>query len=693
MTVAERTDFADPALYVNRDLAHLEFDFRVLAQARDPAVPLLERLVFLCISRTNLDEFFETRVAVLKDRLELGERSRGPDDLPLDDVLGRIRRRTLELVESQFETWHEELLPALRAEGIRVSTAAEWTPPQAAWLRDHFRDEIVPLLSPIDLAPPRPFPRILNKSLNLVVTLHEHGATGRTSRLAVVRTPRSVPRIVRLPPEVATTPNDFVFLSALLQAFVGELFPGLEVDGAWQFRVTRNSELIIDGEEIENLALVLRDELKERGYAKPVRLEIDAECPPAVVQVLARNFRLADADVYRCRGPVNVSRANAIHAMVDRPDLKFAPFQPRVLPEVAERANLFRRIATRDVLLHHPYDSFGTVVELLRQAAADPDVLAIKQTLYRVGHDSPVIDHLVAAARAGKDVTVVVELRARFDEEANLGLADRLQEAGVQVVYGVIGYKTHAKMLLIVRREHGALRRYTHLSTGNYHRRTARLYTDVALLTADADTGADAQALFLQLSGFAPAVRLRRLLQSPFTMHHRIVELIDREIGHARAGRRARIVARMNALCEGSVIERLYRASNAGVPVDLIVRSACSLRPGLPGVSANIRVRSIVGRFLEHSRVWWFANDGDPELWCTSADWMERNLIRRVEVAFPVRDPGLAQRVFDETLANYLADNTQAWQLDSDGAYSRITPGDAPPHAAQETLLAALGID
>src|SRR5690606_38075683 len=447
--------------------------------------------------------------------------------------------------------------------------------------------------------------------------------------------------------------------------FVGELFPGLEVRGAYQFRVTRNSELIVDEEEVENLALALRDELVGRGYLRAMRLEIAAECPKPVVRALLRNFELEDNAVYRIHGPVNLNRVIQVYDLVQRPELKYPPFQPR---QVAGSDAMFERIAEGDVLLHHPFDAFTPVLELVRQAATDPNVLAIKQTLYRTGKDSAIVEALVDAARMGKDVTAVIELRARFDEEANLGFADRLQEAGVQVVYGVVGYKTHAKMLLVVRREGRALRRYVHLGTGNYHAGTARQYTDLGLLTADPDIGADVHQVFQQLSGLSPAVRLKKLLESPFTLHAGVLKRIEREARHARAGRPGRIVARMNALNEPGVIRALYAASQAGVEIDLMVRGACTLRPGVPGVSDNIRVRSVVGRFLEHARAYWFGNDGDPELFCASADWLERNLLRRVEVAFPILAPVLAARVKAEALDNYFADNVEAWLLQPDGS-------------------------
>jgi polyphosphate kinase len=677
---------ADPSLYFNRELSQLDFNFRVLAHAQDPAVPLLERLRYLCISCTNLDEFFEIRAATVRHAHDFGMPLPADGLSPLT-VLKRIHDRAAELVDAQYRCWNQVLRPALAKQGVRLLTRDQWTPEQAQWLRQHFRDEIMPVLSPLGLDPAHPFPKILNKSLNIIVVLNGRDAFGREGHLAVVRAPRSLPRIIRLPDRDGDGDqfHDFVFLSAVLSAFVDDLFPGMKVEGAYQFRVTRNSELIVDEEEVENLALALRDELVGRGYLRAMRLEIARDCPDAIVRTLLENFDLSESAVYRINGPVNLNRVTQVYDMVARPDLKFGPFQPRTLRDAE---SIFARVNDGDILLHHPFDSFAPVLELIKEAATDPNVLAIKQTLYRTGKDSAIVEHLIQAARNGKDVTVVVELRARFDEEANLGLADRLQDAGVQVVYGVVGYKTHAKMLLVVRREGRKLRRYVHLGTGNYHSGTARAYTDFGLITADPQLASDTHQVFQQLSGLAPTIELARLLQSPFTLLPGILQRIEREAAHARAGRPARIVAKMNALNEVQVIRALYAASQAGVAIDLIVRGACTLRPGVPGVSDNIRVRSVVGRFLEHSRVYWFGNDGRPDLFCSSADWLERNLLRRVETCFPILDPALAARVKHEALDNYLADNVDAWELEADGNYLRLEPGDDTPHSAQLMLLA-----
>jgi polyphosphate kinase len=684
---AEHDPLRNPDLYLNRELSQLDFNFRVMAQAQDPQVPILERLRYLCISCTNLDEFFEIRAATVRQAQDFGI-APSADGIAHANLLKMIHERAAELVDAQYGCWNDVLRPALNEVGVRVLARQHWNARQTRWLRAYFRDEILPVLSPLGLDPAHPFPKILNKSLNIVVVLKGKDAFGRAGHLAIVRAPRSLPRIIQLPQKASGGEHDFVFLSAVLSAFVDELFPGMEVKGAYQFRVTRNSELIVDEEEVENLALALRDELVGRGYLRAMRLEIAADCPKPIVRTLLQNFELPEHAVYRIHGPVNLNRAAQIYDLVPRPDLKYPPFQPRQLPDVDA---IFEAASERDILLHHPFDAFTPVLELIKQAAEDHNVLAIKQTLYRAGKDSPIVEHLVQAARNGKDVTVVIELRARFDEEANLRLADRLQEAGVQVVYGVVGYKTHAKMLLIVRREGRKLRRYTHLGTGNYHAGTSRAYTDFGLITADPDIGSDVHQIFQQISGLAPAIKLKRMLQSPFTLHTGVLMRIEREAKLAKQGKPARIIAKMNALNEPQVIRALYTASQAGVKIDLIVRGACTLRPGIPGVSDNIRVRSIIGRFLEHSRVWWFANDGDPELFCSSADWLERNLLRRVETGFPIPDPEQALRVKNESLDNYLLDNTNAWELQADGRYLRLQPEDgAMPHSAQTSLLAKL---
>ena len=675
-----------PQNFINRELAALEFNARVLAQARDPRVPLLERLRFLCICSSNLDEFFEIRVSGLKQLLELGSTQTAPDTLSIPEQLTAIHERTLRLIEDQYGVLNGMLLGELHAAGIELLAGTQWDAGTHAWLERHFAEEVEPVLSPLGLDPARPFPRIQNKSLNFIVRLSGKDAFGRDGALAVVQAPRSLPRIVALPAESGR--QRLVALSTIVEAFVARLFTGMQVLGCYQFRLTRNSDLFVDDEEVDDLRRALEGELAHRRYGAAVRLETAADCPPDMVNYLLQQFALEARDWYSVPGPVNLNRFSAIYELVQRPDLKYAPFTPGLAEGFSGAHDLFDAIRQRDVLLHHPFQSFTPLMDLLRQAAADPTVLAIKQTLYRTGDHSPIVDALVAAAQAGKDVTVIIELRARFDEEANIELSTRLQEAGAHVMYGVVGYKTHAKLLLIVRREAGGIRRYCHLGTGNYHPGTARSYTDYGLFTADEAIGTDVHEIFLQLTSLTQTPRLRRLLQSPFTLHESLQGLIEREMAHARAGKRARLIAKLNALVDPSTIENLYRASVAGVHIDLIVRGVCALRPGLPGVSENIRVRSIVGRFLEHSRAFWFENAGRPQLFLASADWMERNFFRRVEVAFPITQTRLRTRIRAD-LECYLSDTSNSWLLQSDGSYLQASalPDAAPGVDAQAQLL------
>ena len=683
-------DLKRPDLYINRELSLLEFNGRVLAQALDERLPLLERLRFLCIFSTNLDEFFEIRVARLQELQALGSTQAGPDQLGPTELLHAIGARVHEQVDIQYRILNDTLLPALAGQGIRFVARGDWSPAQADWVRDFFDHELAPMLSPMGLDPAHPFPRVLNKSLNFIVALSGMDAFGRRSGNAVVQAPRSLPRIIPLP-QAPDGQHQFVFLSSVIHAHVGALFPGMEVKGCYQFRVTRNSDLFVDEEEADDLLRAVEGELQSRRYGDAVRLEVADTCPQGMTDYLLAQVGLEPIDLFRVNGPVNLNRLLAVCDLAERSDLRFAPFSPGLPAVLAPSGSIFAAIAKGDVLLHHPFQSFLPVVEFVQQAASDPDVLAIKQTLYRTGEASVIADALVAAARAGKEVTVVVELRARFDEEANIALANRLQEAGAHVVYGVVGYKTHAKMSLVVRREGRALRHYAHLGTGNYHPRTSRLYTDYGLFTCQPAVVEDVQRVFLQLTSLGVVGRFEHLLESPFTLHDALLGKIEREAGHARAGRPARIVIKLNALVEPRSIQALYAASQAGVEVDLIVRGMCALRPGVPGVSERIRVRSVVGRFLEHTRVFLFHNGGEPEVYCGSADWAERNFFRRVEVCFPILEPALRTRVVDE-LGLYLQDNQQAWTLQSDGSYARLEAGDAPPVSAQQALLERLAV-
>jgi polyphosphate kinase len=673
-----------PQNFINRELSSLEFNQRVLAQSLDPRVPLLERLKFLCISSANLDEFFEIRVAGLKQLLELGSAQLGPDGLGIAEQLDMIHERATRLVHDQYACLNDVLLPALAGARIEVLDETDWDEPTRQWVKKHFLTEVIPVLSPLGLDPARPFPRIQNKSLNFIVRLSGKDAYGRDSELAIVQAPRSLPRIVPLPDDGPR--RRFVALSTIVEAFVAHLFEGVQVLGCYQFRLTRNSDLFVDDEEVDDLRRALEGELAQRRYGAAVRLETGANCPPDMIEYLVREFALSARDCYQVPGPVNLNRFGAIYDLAQRTDLKYPTFTPGLPARLVGATDLFAAIRQRDVLLHHPYRSFGPVMDLLRQAASDPAVLAIKQTLYRTGDQSPIVDALVAAAMADKDVTVIIELRARFDEEANIELATRLQEAGAHVMYGVVGYKTHAKMTLIVRRETDGMRRYCHLGTGNYHPKTARTYTDYGLFTCDEAIGTDVHEIFLQLTSLTRTSKLRRLLQSPFHLHESVQSMIEREGAHALAGKKARIIVKLNALVDPQTIESLYSASRNGVQIDLIVRGVCAVRPGIPGVSENIRVISVVGRFLEHSRVYWFKNDGAPELYLSSADWMERNFFRRVEIAFPVLQPQHHERIIKD-LETYLKDNTNAWELQSDGTYARININNEPSVDAQALLL------
>lgn len=676
-----------PELYINRELSFLDFNSRVLAQAHDESLPLLERIRFLGISCSNLDEFFEIRVAGLKQRQELGSIGPGPDGMSVPEQLAAIRARALELVQDQYRLLHQLVFPALATAGIQFVNSRTLSPQQRGWLADYFAQEVEPVLTPLGLDPARPFPRIQNKSLNFIVRLSGKDAFGRDTKLAVVQVPRSLPRIIPLP-QSEDTPGKtyFVFLSAAISTFVAQLFSGMKVEGTWQFRVTRNSDLFVDDEEVDNLLRAIEGELAQRRYGAAVRLETSFDCPEDITSFLLRHFALSKDDLYQVNGPVNLNRLTALYELVDRPDLKYPPFTPSVPKRLAAKEDIFAVMREGELLLHHPFESFAPVIDFLRQAASDPDVLAIKQTLYRTGPQSPVVDSLVEAAQAGKEVTVIIELMARFDEAANIQLATRLQEAGAHVMYGVVGYKTHAKLIMVVRRERGKLHRYCHFGTGNYHPNTARTYTDYGLFTCDAAMGEDLHELFLQLTSPTRVAAMQKILHSPFTLHEALLEKTRREIELARRGRPARIIAKLNALIEPQIIQTLYHAAMSGVRIDLIVRGICALRPGIPGVSENISVRSIVGRFLEHSRVYYFHNDGDAEIYCASADWMERNFFRRIEVCFPIERKEHRDRIVAD-LETYLSDNTEAWLLRPVGRYERARADDAPAVSAQSTLL------
>jgi polyphosphate kinase len=660
-----------PDLYLNRELGQLEFNRRVLALAEDRRMPAIERLRYLCIVDSNLDEFFEIRIAGLKEEIAAGA-APGPDGTPLSQVFSQVAQSARALVTRQYEVLNNDVLPQLAAKGIRILRRTKWNAAQKTWVRDYFFRELMPVLTPIGLDPSHPFPRLLNKSLNFAVELAGKDAFGRKSSMAIVQAPRVLPRVIALPRSVAGCEYGFMFLSSILHAHVGELFPGMTVVGCHQFQLTRNSDLYIDEEELrelKSLRKALQGELSQRQFGDSVRLEVADNCPRMLVNALLQQFGLNESDLYQINGPVNLVRLQQIADRVDRPELKFPAFVPGIPRELTRHQSIFDCIRRGDILLHHPFQSFLPVINFIEQAAADPQVVAIKQTVYRTGAQSAMMDLLIQAARSGKAVTVVVELMARFDEEANINWAQRLEDAGAHVIYGVVGHKTHAKMALVVRREGAVLRRYVHLSTGNYHARTATLYTDFGLFTCNPEICTDVNQVFMQLTGLGKASKLKHLLQAPFTLHQRIIRAIQNEARHAAAGRKARIIARMNALLEPEIIAALYAASKAGVSIDLIVRGVCALRPGLPGISDHIRVRSVLGRFLEHSRVFYFHNDGAEDVYLSSADWMDRNFFRRIEICFPLLDPRLKKRVIREGLSVYLAPGIDVWEMDANGQY------------------------
>jgi polyphosphate kinase len=674
--------------FLNRELGQLQFNRRVMAQAEDTTIPLLERLKYLCIVSSNLDEFFEIRVAGLMEQIKLGAISPSVDGLNAKQTLKLVREQAHQLIERQYQLFNTDITPALAKQGVKFLRRTQWNEAQRAWVKDFFFREVMPVLTPIGLDPAHPFPRVLNKSLNFAVELQGKDAFGRNSARAIVQAPRVVPRTILMPPEISGCEHGFVFLSSILHAHVGELFSGMQVLGCFQFRVTRNSDLFVDEEEIKNLRLSLQGELPQRHFGDAVRLEIADNCSPVIAELLLKEFNLTPDDLYRVHGPVNLVRLMRIPDLVARDDLKFPTFVPSV-PAVLQKkgSDMFKVIRKSDVLLHHPYQSFKPVIDFIQQAASDPNVVAIKQTVYRTGADSALMEALIAAAEAGKEVTVVVELLARFDEEANIGWANRLEEVGAHVVYGVVGHKTHAKMLMVVRREDGKLRRYAHLGTGNYHPRTARLYTDFGLFTSNDNVCADVSEVFSQLTSLGKARKLNHLWQSPFSLHSEVQRAIRNEAQLAQSGQPAHIIAKMNALLEPETISALYEASQAGVKIDLIVRGVCALRPGVKGLSDNIRVRSVIGRFLEHSRIFYFRNDLQHNVYLSSADWMDRNFFRRIEVCFPVLDKKLKKRVINEGLKINLQDNCQAWDMDSEGHYRRKHTRSSAKISAQNELL------
>jgi polyphosphate kinase len=670
--------------YLNRELSVLYFNARVLAQASDPSLPLLERFNFILICSSNLDEFFEIRVPQLQLQARQQPNSQTLDGYPARMVLKEIHRVTHELVEQQYRLLNQTIFPALTATKIQIVDQQNWTVQQRKWLKEYFNNQILPLLSPVALDPAHPFPKIANKSLNLIVSLDGKDAFGRDPGLAVIHAPRSLPRLIRLPGKS----DNFVYLSALITAYAEKLFVGMEMTGCYQFRITRNSDVKFNSEDVEDLPKALQYELFDRHYGDASRLEIAKDCPREIAKFLLKTLRLTEDDLYLIDGQVNLSRYRILFNLIDRPQLRYEPFIPSIPEELAKHKDFFAQIRNNDILLHHPFQSFGPVVNFVEHASNDKQVLAIKITLYRTGAESPIVKALAQAARAGKEVTAVIELRARFDEAYNIELANRLHAAGVLVIYGVLGFKTHAKMMLIIRQEGDQLASYAHMATGNYHANTAKMYVDYSFFTCNKEITHDVQSVFQQLTGMGQAVKLKRLLHAPFTLFNRIKQHIENAALCAKQGKPARIIAKMNALTEPKIIQALYAASQAGVEIQLIIRGACCLRPGIANLSQNIQVRSIVGRHLEHSRIYYFSYDDTEHLYLASADWMARNLFQRVEVCFPIENSVLRARIIEEALASYWKDNQCAWSLMANGTYQKITPKtDEPKHNAQLLLL------
>ena len=674
----------NPQYYTNHEFTALAFNERVLQLANDARIPLLERLRYLCICSANLDEFFEIRVAGLREKVAISSRQMTLDGLYPEDILSQLSKKTHLLIDELYHIFNHQLLPEMEKENIHFYNEEDWTDDIRLWAKHYFKNEVLPIVSPIALDVAHPFPLLFNKSLNFIVALKGTDAFDRNINYAVVHAPRSLQRLIHLPSELCANGSHFVYLSSIMKAHISLFFPGMEINGCYAFRLTRNSDLFLRDEEIEDLAAAVQRELFSRHYGHVVRLEIDKQCPEDMVDFLLQKNHLRHDDVYFCDGPVNLQRYINTINKINRPDLKYPLFTPEYPNFSKHKLSLFQVLDEQDILLHHPFQSFNVVVDFVRQAAADPNVLAIKQTMYRTHFNSIIVQALVEAARSGKEVTAVIEWRARFDEESNLKLANRLHEAGVLVLYGVVGFKTHAKMTLIVRRVHGKLKRYVHLGTGNYNEETATRYTDLGLLTAHPSITSDVQIIFQQLTGLGKTIKLKELCHSPFTLQKNLLQLIEQCRVAASEGIDSEIAIKINGLTDAVMIQALYQASQAGVKIHLLVRNVCCLRPGIPGVSENIRVISIVGRFLEHHRVYYFRHGEEEHIYCASADLMERNLYHRIEVMFPILNDECQKRIKQEIFKNYLKDNYNAWEMKKDGTYKPIRNGN---YNAQEKLL------
>ena len=686
---AGKIDFSNSRFYENREISLLKFNLRVLTQAKNKNHPVLERLMFLLIFSSNLDEFFEIRISGLKKQLEYGRQRPGPDGKDPEQVLKLLYKDVRKALDEQYRILNKDLFPELEREHLHFLQRHQWNKELKKWTKNYFTNEILPVISPLGLDPAHPFPRLVNKSLNFILTLEGKDAFGRESGLAIVPAPRALPRLIKVPREIMPNGDHFIFLSSIIHAYVDDFFPGMSVKECHQFRVTRNSDLEMSNIEIEDVASALQGELHSRRFGAATKLEVGKDCPLELSEFLLKRFNLTQDELFRLDGPVNLRRLTALFDMIERPDLRFPKCSPGMPSALEEGKDIFLAVEDEDQLLHHPFESFVPIIDWVRQAAKDPSVISIKQTLYRTNESSELVAALCEAARNGKEITVVIELRARFDEEENINFANDLQEAGAVVVYGVMGYKTHAKMLLFVRRVNGKLKRYAHLGTGNYHRKNSLIYTDYSLLTEDETVCADVHKVFQQITGMGKKIRPKALIHSPFNLRKSLLKMIEDEISAAQQGRPARIIAKLNALTDTEIIKKLYQASCAGVNIDLIVRGTCCLKPSIQGVSENIRVTSIIGRFLEHSRVYYFLNS-PTKVYCSSADWMERNLSNRIEVCFPILKKKLAKRIVKE-MELYLEDTTQSWELNIDGNYYEWLHGADESIGVQMLLQKSLG--
>ncbi len=674
--------------YINREFSLLQFNERILELACDPDVPLLERMRFLCICSANLDEFFEVRIAELKRLMRQHPDQFYIDGLKPGQIFDELSIRLHELIKRVYEAYNNKILPALADERITIIEPDDWNKGIHSWAKHYFYNHILPLVSPIALDLAHPFPRLINKSLNFFITLKGTDAFNRQIDFALVHAPRSLPRVIPIPHELTVEgATQFVYLASLFEHYAYALFPGMKITGCYQMRLTRNSDVYIPEEQIEDLALALQKELYSRHYGDVVRLELDKNCPEAILNFLKEKYHLSEKDTYFCDGPVNLQRFSQALKHIHRDDLKYPQFTPQYPPLYSSKQCLFDVLDEEDVLIHLPYQSFNLVIDFIQRASKDPEVLAIKQTLYRVDSHSAIVDALVLAARTGKEVTAIIELRARFNEESNLKLAARLHEAGVLVLYGVLGHKSHAKMALVVRRQNGEVKRYAHLGTGNYHEKTAKEYTDLGLLTSDQDITTDVQFIFQQLTGLGKTIKLKRLYNSPFTLHKQLLSMIRRCTTAAKGGKNCEIIIKVNGINDKTIIDALYQASKVKVKITLLVRSICCLVPGIPGISDNIRVLSYAGRFLEHHRIYYFRISDTKQYYLSSADLMERNLYHRIEVLFPIFNPQIQQRIDKEILLNYSNDEKNSWEMLADGRYRRLNKG---KDNAQERLLEKL---